>query len=166
MKKIFITLLIFLSYLTCIGQNTKSFPQYYILEGDTVGIILSIEQAQKIDNDIEILKLLQTLSIECDSLDTYYIKIINGLEDVIVIYELKIQNLTEQSELKNQEIIKLKELISLREKQLILSDNQKKNDSLIIKGLKKDITKLKTKNVVTLTTGILVSVILVFLNFF
>jgi hypothetical protein len=88
------------------------------------------------------------------------------LEDVIVIYELKIQNLTEQSELKNQEIIKLKELISLREKQLILSDNQKKNDSLIIKGLKKDITKLKTKNVVTLTTGILVSVILVFLNFF
>jgi uncharacterized protein YihD (DUF1040 family) len=166
MKKIFITLLIFLSYLTCIGQNTKSFPQYYILEDDTVGIILSIEQAQKIDNDIEILKLLQTLSIECDSLDTYYIKIINGLEDVIVIYELKIQNLTEQSELKNQEIIKLKELISLREKQLILSDNQKKNDSLIIKGLKKDITKLKTKNVVTLTTGILVSVILVFLNFF
>jgi uncharacterized protein YihD (DUF1040 family) len=166
MKKIFITLLIFLSYLTCIGQNTKSFPQYYILEGDTVGIILSIEQAQKIDNDIEILKLLQTLSIECDSLDTYYIKIINGLEDVIVIYELKIQNLTEQSELKNQEIIKLKELISLREKQLILSDNQKKNDSLIINGLKKDITKLKTKNVVTLTTGILVSVILVFLNFF
>lgn len=166
MKKIFITLFIFLSYLTCVGQDIENFPKYFVLEGDTVGVILTIEQAQKIDNDIEILRLLETLSLECDSLDTYYIKIINGLEDVIVIYELKTQNLNQQDSLKNQEIIKLKELISLREKQLVLSDDQKKNDSIIIKSLKKDITKLKTKNVITLTTGILVSVILVFLNFF
>lgn len=160
-------MLMFVSYFTKAQNDYKDLPKYFIVDNDTIGIILSVDQAQKIDNDLEILNLFETLSLECDSLDTYYVKIINGLDEIILVHEVKIKNLMDKNKIQGEEILKLKTMIAYRETQLEISNYQKTNDSIRIKILEEDISKLKKKNVVTFISGVTIAVVFVlslFLN--
>lgn len=146
--------------------NKEDLPQYLIQNGDTVGIVLTIEQVQKLDNNSELLISFKKLSFECDSLETYYVQVINKQSEKIALLEVKISNLTEQNKTKDDMIVKLKEMIMIKESQLIICEKQRSNDSIIIKGLKKDLLKSKIKNIVGwTTTGIGIGVA-VFLGLF
>jgi len=172
MKNIFLVLLLNFFILTTFGQTIfqkEDLPQYYIQNGDTIGILLTVEQVQKLDNNTELLTLFEKLSIKCDSLDAYYVKVINNMNDKIGLLDVKIGNITEQNKKQDDIITKLKEQILIKESQLGLCEKQRSNDSTIIKDLKKDLRKSKFKNIlgwsamgvlstIIITLGILVGI--------
>lgn len=164
MKKILFTTLFWLCFFVGHSQiNKEDLPQYLISNGDTIGIVLSIEQVQKLDNDVELLNLFKTLSIKCDSLDKHYIKVINQMNDVIAIQEVKINNLSTQNETLNREVNNLKQAVFIKSEQLRICEIQRNNDSLIISKLKKDLRKSKLKNLVSWTSTGLISGFAIFL---
>ena len=61
MKRILILILAMIISNISISQTQSqlmpesSYPQYYIENGDTIGVIFTVEQAQKVDNDLELL---------------------------------------------------------------------------------------------------------------
>ena len=85
MKKFLFTLILFLSTFILKAQ-VSDLPKYYVIDKDTVGIILTIEQVQKLDNDVELLELFKKLQLDCENLTTHYVKIINGLEEKVALY--------------------------------------------------------------------------------
>lgn len=149
MKKIFLMMSLCGYFLVSNSQILKQdLPQYFIQNGDTIGIILSVDQVQKLDNDVELLNLFQVLSIKCDSLDKHYVKVINDLNEVIVLKQISIVNLTTQNNTLNSEINKLKSALVNKQNQFNLCEEQRKNDSISIALLKKDLGSSKLKNVV------------------
>ena len=63
MKTILLSLLILIIPTLSFSQN-NNLPQYFIEGGDTIGILLSIEQVQKLDNNSQLLDLFKQLQIE------------------------------------------------------------------------------------------------------
>jgi hypothetical protein len=164
MKKfIFILIYILFSFEIYSQINKRDLPQYYIQNGDTIGVVLSVEQVQKLDNDVELLRLFEDLSLDCDNLDKHYIKVINELNQVVSIHEVQIKNLKSQNEILNGEIDKLKLAIVIKEKQLDIANKQKTNDSTQIVLLKKDLKKAKVKNFISWGSTGFVSVLAVLL---
>jgi len=167
MKKTFLALLLTFFTITLFGQiNKQDLPQYFIQNGDTLGIILTVEQVQKLDNDVELLNMFELLSIKCDSLDKHYVKVINDLNDVIVLKDVSITNLTKQTKTFTSEVEKLKSAVAIKESQLKLCEEQRVNDSTAIALLKKDLRKAKVKNIISWSSTGVVSGIVIFLTIF
>lgn len=167
MKKTFLLSLLTFFTITLFGQiNKKDLPQYFIQNGDTIGIILTIEQVQKLDNDVELLNMFELLSIKCDSLDKHYVKVINDLNDVVALKEISITNLTKQNSTFSSQVEKLKSAVSMKESQLKLCEEQRSNDSISIALLKKDLRKAKVKNIVSWSSTGIVSGVAIFLAIF
>ena len=101
MKKFLFTLILFL-FIFNLKAQVSNLPKYYVVDKDTVGIILTVEQVQKLDNDVELLELFKKLQLDCENVTTHYIKIINGLEEKVVLMEVSIKDLNNKS--KEQEI--------------------------------------------------------------
>jgi hypothetical protein len=72
-----VSLLIVLLSNICVGQNI---PRYHIESGDTIGVILSIQQAQKIYNQQVLLEAYQSYKYGCDSLVKKFYQISNKYE--------------------------------------------------------------------------------------
>lgn len=96
MKK-FLFLLIMISFKS-FSQITE-FPDYYIQSGDTIGVIYSIKQAEKIYNQSVLLELYEGHKLGCDSLQKNYKIIINKYEqkqlvdaDIIEKYKRNIKD--------------------------------------------------------------------------
>lgn len=167
MKKIILILILSICYIIGYGQiNKQDLPQYYVQNGDTIGIILSVEQVQKLDNDVELLYMFEMLSIKCDSLDKHYVKVINDMNDVITLKEVSIKNLTTQNATFSSEVDKLKSAIKIKESQLKICEEQRVNDSIAIAMLKQDLKKSKIKNLVSWSSTGFVSAIAIFLGIF
>lgn len=47
---------------------SQDLPKYYIVNGDTTGMTLSINQVKKIKSDLELKAILESMKISCDSL--------------------------------------------------------------------------------------------------
>ena len=169
MKNIILTLSLLLSFMLGFSQTSfvkQDLPQYFVQNGDTIGILLTVDQVQKLDNNSELLGLFEKLSIKCDSLDTYYIGVINIMNDKIAILNLKISKQDEAME-KQDDIIKdVKAQLANALLRIDLCEQQRSNDSIIIKGLKQDLTKLKVKNIVGWSTTGVTAAVLIFLGIF
>lgn len=135
----------------CIEVDKSPFvlnpPQFYIIDGDTVGVILSVEQVQKIDSDLEMLKLFKQLDVKVQDVDNFYITVINNQNEKISILETTLKNIREQSTGQEDMISSLKRQLKIRTEQYELSEEQIFNDSVIIDGLKKDLKKQKRKTI-------------------
>lgn len=156
-------LLFILSFFSVVGYSNvvdsiidvKNLPQYLIWSVDTIGVVLTIEQLQKLDNQTDLVNLLEVMSIKCDDVNSKYVMVINNLEQKIAIQEIKIDNLEEQNIIRDDVILNLKNQVQNREESIAFCDQQRTNDSEIIAGLKRDLRKLKIKNAVGwMTTGV------------
>ena len=142
MKK-FISLFLFLSIsFFSFSQNLK-FPQYYIQNGDTIGVIYSIEQSQKIYNDNILLELFKDVNVGCDSLMKKYYLLVNKYGQKQIINEFLVEQY--EKDKKEQTIILDKNLAKIDNlnldlqkcgEQLVLKTNQYENDEEIISTLK------------------------------
>lgn len=145
MKSILTFALTFLLSLSAFCQSTTdstSYPRYYVVNGDTVGIILTVEQVQKIDNDLEIKNLLEKSLIDCDSLSSQYIVVISKLENRVAILEIKSNELLSANQKQDQIINRLNAEIANYDKDLKLCDEQGKKKDTIISNQQSTINKL------------------------
>ena len=87
MKYLF-TLLFSLSFIFTSAQYKLGYidtsvktPKYLLTQtGDTVCVVITYKQAQKIDNDLELLQLYKLTNTDCDS-------IVNNLNETILSYK-------------------------------------------------------------------------------
>jgi len=140
------SILLFLFTLVTLNLQSQSIdldlPRYYIVQEDTVGVILSIEQLQKIDNDLEIKNLLEQSLIDCDSLNNQYIVVVDKLENRIAILEIKNGELENTSSIQTKMIGELKLKVANYERDLYLCGEQNKKKDTIISNQKSTINKL------------------------
>lgn len=144
MKKLLLFLTIISMSLFCKAQN-RTLPDYLIENGDTIGIVLSIEQAQKLDNNTELLQLFKQLQIDCDNLEGYYVSIINESNQQIALLEASVTSLTLQGEKKDDLIKNLEKQLDNCSKDTVLCNKELQNKNKEIKLLKKDLRKEKLK---------------------
>jgi hypothetical protein len=161
MKKLLIIPILLLSFLSF----SQDYPKIELNDKGQKVVVFTLEQAQKIDNDLEIYALLKVARIKCDSLNLSYVKVIDEQRNQIVL--LKSINDQDNKQLidKDKQIKNLTDQNTNLEKNVKLCDDQKDNDQKEIDGLKKDIKKTKWKSlgggflvgvVVTLVTVLLI----------
>ena len=144
----------------------SDFPQYVTKNKTTIGVILSIEQLQKIDSDLELLKLFKQLTIESKGIEEYYITIVNDQNSKIIILETTISELKSKSNDKDVIINELRTQLYKYKKLNELSDEQIQNDQIIIEELKSDLTKEKTKKIIGITTSSTIGAVLLALTIY
>lgn len=140
MKKILLLLSFLMSISFIFGQNkdVPEFPQYYIKNGDTLGVIISLEQAQKIDNDYDMLELLRNYKVSVDKLDSAYIFVIDNMKQQVAVLNLKITQLEGIIKIKDSQIENLKEQIDKYRRDNDLANAQLKAKDEIIDNYKKE----------------------------
>lgn len=140
MKNFLFTIVLFLSTFIVKAQ-VSDLPKYYIVNNDTLGIILTVEQVQKLDNDVELLNLFEKLQIDCENLTTHYVKIINSLEEKNILMEVSVKELKNKSKEQDDLITNLKSQLKNCEINKNLCDSISKNKDAEITILKGEITK-------------------------
>lgn len=151
MKKLLSVLILMLSSIFAFSQI-----EYPRIETDSLGnkvIIMTIAQAQKIDNNMEILKLLTLQSSQCDSLSTAYLKVIDNLGKQVALLELDVNTLKSQIMDKDAQISNLQQQLSNSETINNLCEVQKNKQDQEIALLKKEVRKQKLQKVVGFAIG-------------
>lgn len=144
MKNYLFIMMIFISSFV-FGQSPDSleYPKPFIENGDTIGMIITIEQAQKIDNDYELLKMYEDLAFSYDQGDTVYLSVISKLEDQVSLMEVNIKTLKSVNGDKDLVISKLNEQISLYKDNESKLEKELENKDLIIDEKDNQIRKHK-----------------------
>ena len=81
MKKLLIIPILLLSFLSF----SQDYPKIELNDKGQKVVVFTLEQAQKIDNDLEVYALLKVARIQCDSLNLSYVKVIDEQRNQIVI---------------------------------------------------------------------------------
>jgi hypothetical protein len=182
MKKLLVTLLIAFCSLTSFSQTMyKSYsvvaidsniltPRYLIgvndnVKPDTLGIVITIKQAQKIDNDLELLTVYRSLHTDCDSTVSFLVQVVDDYKklNVLAIAKFKAYEISEIN-LKNQ-IDNLKQQIDIKKEQIIVKDGIIKDKDAIIDINKLQITRLKRQVTGISIGGVLITGTLLYLLF-
>ena len=151
MKKILITMVLVLSSVLAFSQT-----DYPRIETDSLGkkvVVMTIEQAQKIDNNLEILQLMEKAQLECDSLNMSYIRVIDNQGKQISLLELDIKHLKEQLNSKDEQITNLQTRLSNSETTNKLCEEQKLNYEKQVDILKDEVRKQKNHKIVGFIVG-------------
>lgn len=147
-------LLIILLTITTFISFSQDYP---IIEIDSTGkklVIMTYEQAQKVDNAFELLTLLEKAGAECDSLTLSYIKVIDGLKHQVTLLESHITLYKGQVVDKDNQISNLHQRLSNSEKDVSSCEQQLSTKDQQIGLLNKEIKTLKTKRNVAYGVGI------------
>ena len=151
MKKILITMMLVLSSVLAFSQT-----DYPRIETDSLGkkfVVMTIEQAQKIDNNLEILQLMEKAQLECDSLNMSYIRVIDNQGKQISLLGLDIKHLKEQINSKDEQITNLQTRLSNSETTNKLCEEQKLNYEKQVDILKDEVRKQKTHKIIGFIVG-------------
>lgn len=152
MKKLLIIPILLLSFLSF----SQDYPKIELNDKGQKVVVFTLEQAQKIDNDLEVYALLRVARIQCDSLNLRYVKVIDEQRNQIVILKSINEQDIKQLVDKDKQIKNLTDQNINLETNVKLCDEQKVNNQKEIDGLKKDIKKTKWKS---LGSGFLVGVV-------
>jgi len=158
MKKLLLSLILITISFFANSQSTD-LPQYLIEGGDTIGIIISVEQAQALDNDAELLALFKQLRMDCDNLDSYYLQVINSLDQKMGLLEIKNKELYNQSVEKMSLIENLNKQIENCEQNKDLCDDQISIKNEEVKTLKGEIRRQKIRKFISIGGNVVLAVI-------
>lgn len=151
MKKIILIFII--SIIQFLGFS-QDYPR---LETDSSGkklVVMTYDQAQKVDNAFELLNLLEKAKIECDSLTLSYVKVIDLLKRQVSLLEVDIKLHKNQVIDKDKQIENLQQRLDNCEKIKSSCDQQIEVRDNQIGLLKKEITTLKVKKNIGWGVGI------------
>lgn len=135
-------------------------------EGDTVGILLTVEMVQNLDKKADLAEAMDKALFECDKLDEFYIQVIDDLEGKITVLEAKVQNLKDQETQRTALIANLQSAIQNKEEQLNISNDIQMLDEEIISSLESDLKKEKAKGIGLITGGSVLGAIVLGLSIF
>ena len=169
MRKLF-TILMTLIFTTMFSQGTQQI-EYPRFEVDSLGqkvITMTIPQAMKLNNNSNILEKFEKLQAEMKDYEDMCIKVVNEKDEVIARLDVTITKLDQQIIVKDDKINALQgEILAWMEKNNIL-EKQLANRQQVIDEKDKQLSRLKTKMVVTgiggsvIIVGLLLSVLGVF----
>ncbi len=151
MKNILFTIAILFSFIS-FSQNT-----YPRIEQDSLGrkfVIMTYEQAQKVDNTFELVKLLEKAGAECDSLTLSYLKVIDKLEKQVKVLEIDLKLYKEQVTAKDNQILNLQQRLKNSEDDAKFCNEQIGVRDQQITLLQGEISDLKTKRNIAYGVGI------------
>lgn len=141
--KTIISLLVCLFMTITLTAQKIEYPRY---EVDSLGqkvIVLTIEQAQKLDNNSDLLILLEQYAQKIADYDSICVKTVNDKEKVIDLQKIEIKTLKENLVVKDKEIENLQKRVSeYILKESLWSEQMKLKDETIqikdkqIRGLK------------------------------
>jgi len=119
MRKISLILVFLISSFTLLSQTdtteVEEYPKPYIVDADTIGGILTIDQLNEIDKDSQLLEMYEDLLASYKETDGFSISIIDDYEEKIGVYEVKVGELRNLIEEKDVVIKKLREKVGLHE---------------------------------------------------
>jgi predicted RNase H-like nuclease (RuvC/YqgF family) len=119
MRKIGLILGFLLSSFMLLSQEGDTtgveYPKPYVVDGDTIGAILTIDQLNKIDKDDQLLKMYKDLLSSYEETDDFCISIVDDYEEQITSYEVKVGELKKNLKDKDIVISKLREKVALYE---------------------------------------------------
>jgi peptidoglycan hydrolase CwlO-like protein len=151
MKKLLITMMFVLTSVFAFSQI-----DYPRIETDSLGqkvVVMTIEQVQKIDNNLEILQLMERAQLECDSLNLSYIRVIDSQNKQIHLLEIDIKHLKEQITSKDEQIENLQTRLSNSETNNKLCEDQKLNFEKQVGILTDEVRKQKNYKIIGFIVG-------------
>ena len=101
-------LILLLGLLTSFCAFSQKYPRIEIDSSGQKVVVMTYQQAQKIDNSFEMLRLLEKANIDCDSLSLSYIRVIDQYKNRVVLLE------TDLLLYKNQVVDKDLQLLNLQ----------------------------------------------------
>lgn len=143
MKKFILAIVLILSSFNVFSQI--DYPRY---EKDSLGnyiVIMTVEQAQILDNETDLLYLFEQLNSEIVNYDSVCVKVIRDKDEVISQQTLAIGKLKEIVNVKNQEVEVLKNTIAVKDSTIQNLDSQILKGEEQLNISKKKIRELKTK---------------------
>ena len=146
MKKIYTFIILIFLLNTVLAQI--EYPRYDV---DSLGnkvVVMTIEQAQKLDNSIDLLFLLEKVNSQIQDYDVVFIKIINDLNNIIDVQKIEISKLKEYSKNKDAQILTLLSEISAYENKINILEKEILNRQNVINEKDKQIKTVKTKMII------------------
>lgn len=148
MKK-FLTLIVgMILSLSAYSQYSQPKIEYPRYETDSLGqqvLVMTIEQAQSLDNGTDLLVLLQKLNTQMGDYDSVCVKVINDKEQVIASQKMEIAKLKESLNNKDQQIKSLQGEVAAYLKKILILEEQVANRQQVIDEKNLQIRKMKTK---------------------
>jgi SMC interacting uncharacterized protein involved in chromosome segregation len=130
------------------SQPKIEYPRY---ENDSLGqqvLVMTIEQAQNLDNGTDLLVLLQKLNTQMGDYDSVCVKVINDKEQVIASQKMEIAKLKESINNKDLQIKALQGEVAAYLKKILILEEQVANRQQVIDEKNLQLRKMKTKMVV------------------
>jgi len=142
-----------LSLIVILGVHLSAFSQieYPRYEKDSLGqtvVLLTIEQAQALDNTTDLLALFEKLNSQIINYDSVCVKVIGEKDKVIAQQTIQINKLKEVIANKDQQIENLQATIAKKDETIANLDKQVKNGEEQISLNKKEMKRLKGKMVI------------------
>jgi hypothetical protein len=152
--------------MNCCFFSQNLYPKIFVDSTGQKLVIFTYQQAQKIDNNFELLILLEKKGVECDSLNLGYLKVIDNLESQNRLLNSSVSLLNSQSVDKTTQIRNLEEQLSNCQISNKDCDSQIKIRDEQIVVLKKELKTVKRKRNITYASGILGTISAVLLAIF
>ena len=142
MKKFILALIVILGVqLTAFSQT--GYPKF---DTDSTGqklVVLTIEQAQALDNNTDLILMFEKLNSQISNYDEVCLKVVDAQEKVIASQTIQINNLKDALENKDQQIINLQKTIDELVKKSANFEQELKNKNDEIALHKKEIRRVK-----------------------
>ena len=142
MKKIILSIFLIFFSMEIFSQKL---PDYYIVNKDTVGIILPVEQVKRMKNDLELKVLLEDMMVSCDSTINKLIVVVDGYEKTIVSLKSTISKIDSSDKNKQEVINSLTNTLDLRKRDVYLCDSISTKKDTVISNSNIIISNLKTQ---------------------
>jgi hypothetical protein len=139
----------FILALICVlGLQLNAFSQidYPKFDTDSSGqklVVLTIEQAQELDNNTDLILMFENLNSQISNYDEVCLKVVDAKEKVIASQTIQINNLKEALENKDQQIINLQSTLDQFVKKTVNYEQELKNKNDEIALHKKEIRRGK-----------------------
>jgi uncharacterized protein (DUF3084 family) len=143
MKTYLITIILFI-----ISFSLSAQIEYPRIEIDSLGkevVVMTIEQAQQLDNNSELLSLFEGLNSQMLNYDSICVKVINDKDYIISIQKLEISKLKESLDNKDDKIETLQSDIDRHNQKILLLESQLLNRNELIEVKDQKIKDLKVK---------------------
>ncbi len=144
MKKLLIALFFLLS------MNVYAQVEYPRYEKDSLGrtiVLLTLEQAQALDNSTDLLALFEKLNSQITNYDSVCIKVVADKDKVISEQTVQISKLKENLKIKDQQIANLQATIAKKDEVIENLKKEVKNGEETVAANKSEIKRLKGKMV-------------------
>jgi uncharacterized protein (DUF3084 family) len=136
-----------LAFLLLFSLTVYSQIEYPRFETDSLGraiVIMTVEQAQALDNNTDLLTLFEKLDVQLGEYDEVCIRVIGQKDAVIAAQDIQIKTLKESLLNKDDQIVKLQKEVSLNEAKISSFETELKKKDEEIELHKGEIKRVKT----------------------